>query len=54
MNSTFSLSDTSKVGNLDANLILKQYKLDLTARSMEIKSLNPELSQDQIASQLGK
>ena len=37
MNNTFSLEQISKTGNLDANLILRQYKLDLMSRFMEKK-----------------
>ena len=29
MNNTFSLEQISKTGNLDANLIIRQYKLDI-------------------------
>ena len=48
MNNTFSLEQISKTGNLDANLILRQYKLDIMARFMETKSNNPKLTQKQI------
>ena len=48
----FSLEQTSKTSNLDSNLILRQYKLDLKAWFMEIKSINPKLRQDQIAKEL--
>ena len=51
MTNTFSLEQLSKTGNLDSNLMLRQYKLDLTARLMEMKSLNPKLREDYIASQ---
>ena len=53
MNNSFSLQEKSETGNFDANLSLKQYKLDLTERFMEIKFLNPKLRHDQKASQLG-
>ena len=43
MNNTFSLKQTSKTGNLDANLIARQCKLDIMARFMEIKSVNLRL-----------
>ena len=42
MNDTFSLQQISQTGNLDSNLILRQYKFDLMARFMEIKSNNPK------------
>ena len=45
MNNIFSLEQISKTGNLDANLILRQYKLDLMSRFMEMKSNNPKLTQ---------
>ena len=49
MNNTFSSQQLSQTGNLDSNLILRQYKLDLMARFMVIKSMIPRLRQDQIA-----
>ena len=53
MNNNFSLEQISKTDDLDSNLILRQYKLDLMARFMEIKSVNPKLKQNQIAKELG-
>ena len=53
MNKTFSLEQISELGNLDSDLRLSQYKLDLMARFMEIKSLNPKLKQSEIAKELG-
>ena len=38
MNNSFSLEQIFKTGNLDANLTSRQYKLDLMARFMDIKS----------------
>ena len=52
MNNTFSLEQISKTGNLDSNMILRQYTLDSMARFMEIKSVNPKLRQDQKAKEL--
>ena len=49
MNNTFPFKQISKTGNLYSLLILRQYKLDLLARFMEIKSVNPKLGNDQIA-----
>ena len=40
MNNTFSLEQISKTGNLNADLILRQYKLDIMARFMQIESLS--------------
>ena len=48
----FFLEKTSKTSNVDPNLILRQYKLDLMPRFMDIKSVNPKLRQGQIAKQL--
>ena len=53
MNNTFSLEQISKSGNLDSNLIFRQYKLDLLARLMDIKNVNSRLRQDQTAKELG-
>ena len=53
MNNTFSLEQISKTGSVDSTLILRQYKIDLVARFMEIKSVHPKLRQDQIAKELG-
>ena len=47
------MSEISKTGSLDSSLILRQYKLDLTARLIEIKTMNPKLTQNEIAKQLG-
>ena len=53
MNNTFSLQQISQTGNFDSDLITRQYKLDLMARFMEIKSINPKLKQSEIAKELG-
>ena len=42
MNKTSSVEQISRTGNLDATLKLRQHKLELTARFMEIKSFNPK------------
>ena len=54
MNNTFSVEQISKTGNLDSNSIDRQFKLDLMTRSMNIKSLNPNSRQNQIAKELGR
>ena len=41
MNNTFSLEQISKTGNPIFYLLLRQHKLDLMARFMEIKSVYP-------------
>ena len=48
-NKTFSLEQKSRTGKLVANLILRQHKLDLRARFMEIKTYNPKMKQKEIA-----
>ena len=53
MNNSFSLQQTSKTGNLDSDLISREYKLNLMAKFMQIKFENPKLKQSKIADQLG-
>ena len=53
MNHYFSLEQTSRTDNLDANLILHQHKLGLMARFMEIKIRNPKIKQKEIAKEVG-
>ena len=53
MDNTFSLEQISRTGNVDAKLILRQHKLDLMARVVEIKSINPRMKQKGIAKELG-
>ena len=53
MNNTLSFKKISKTGSLDSDLILQQYKFDLMARFMEIKSMNPKLTQKEIVKELG-
>ena len=50
---TYLLEHISRNGNLDNNLILRQYKLDLMCRFLETKSNNPKLTQKEIAKQIG-
>ena len=52
MNSTFFLQQISKAGDLNAVLIMRQYKFDKKAKFMEIKSINPKLKQSEIAKEL--
>ena len=47
------LYNISKTGNLDFNLISRQYKLKLLAKFMQIKFQNSKLKQSEIADQLG-
>ena len=53
MNITFSLQQLQKTSNLDANLISRQYKLNLLVDFMRMKYENPKLKQSQMANQLG-
>ena len=53
MNNSFPLQQKSGTGNLDSNLISRQYKLNLLADFMGIKYENPKLKQSEIANQLG-
>ena len=53
MNNNFSLQQIQKTSNLDANLISRQYKLNLMADFMKLKYENPRMRQSEIANQLG-
>ena len=48
----FYREQTSRAGDLDANSILRQDKLDLMARFMEIESVNLRMKQKKIAEEL--
>ena len=52
MNNSFSLQQIQKTSNLDANLISRQYKLNLMADFMRVKFENPKMKQSEIANQL--
>ena len=52
MNKTYPLDQIQKIGDLDADLLVRQYKLDKMAKFMEIKSNNPRLKQSEIANLL--
>ena len=49
MKNTYSLDQIQKTGDLNADLIMRQNKLDKMAKFMEIKSNNPRLKQSEIA-----
>ena len=53
MNNSFSLQQICRTGNLDPNLISRQYKLDLMSKFMCIKFENPKMKQSEIADRLG-
>ena len=49
MINTFSSEQLAKTSDLKADLIMRHYKLEETAKFMEIKSMNPKLKQYEIA-----
>ena len=53
MNNSFSLQQIQNTSNLDANLISRQYKLNLMADFMRVKYENPNSRQSELANQLG-
>ena len=53
MDNTFSLTELSQTGNLDSNLLTRQYKLKLMAQFVEPKFDNLTLKQSEIAKKLG-
>ena len=53
MNNSFSLQQIQKTSGLDANLISRQYKLNLMADFMRVKYENPKMKQSEIANQIG-
>ena len=53
MNNTFSLQQISRTGNFDANLISRQYKLNLMADFMWVKYEKPKMKQSEIANRIG-
>ena len=53
MHNSFSLQQIQKTSNLDANLISRQYKLNLMADFRKVKYENPKMKQSQIANHLG-
>ena len=52
MNNSFSPQRIQKTSNLDANLISRQYKLNLMADFMRLKYENPKMKQSEVANQL--
>ena len=54
MNYTISLEQLAETGNLNADLITRQHKLDKIAKFMEIKSINPKLKQSEKTRKLKK
>ena len=53
MNNSFSLHQIQKISNLDANLISRQYKLNVMADFMKVKNENPRMKQSEIENQIG-
>ena len=54
MNNTFSLEQIGKTGDLNADLMMRQYKMDKMAKITETKSVNPKLKQSEIPKELPK
>ena len=52
MKNTFSIDQKAKTGDLNADLIMSQYRLDKMAKLMELKSNNPKLKQFEISKEL--
>ena len=52
MNNSFSVQQKSRTGNLDPNLLSRQYELDLMTKFMCIKFEKPKMKQSEIANQL--
>ena len=53
MNNTSSWQQKSQTVYLHSTLMIRQYQLDLMARFMEVKSINPNLEKSEIANELG-
>ena len=53
MNNSFSLQQIRKTSGLDANLISRQYKLNLMADFMRVKYENPKMKQFEIENLIG-
>ena len=53
MNNSFSSQQISRTGNLDSNLISRQYKLSIMTDFMRVKYENPKMKQSEIANHLG-
>ena len=52
MDNSFFLQQIQKTSNLDANLISRQYKLNLMADFMRVKYQSPKMRQSELANQL--
>ena len=53
MINTSSLDQIFRTGDLDADLLLREHKIDLMARLRDIKSVNPKRKKTEIARELG-
>ena len=53
MNNSLSLQQIQKTSNLDANLISRQYKLNLMADFLRVKYGSPKRKQSETSNQLG-
>ena len=54
MNNTFHSEQIAKAGDLNADLIMRQYKVDKLAKFIEIKSISSKLNESEIAKDLAK
>ena len=52
MNNIFSLEQKAKTRDLNADLIMRQYKLDKMAKFKKIKTINAQLKQSELAKDL--
>ena len=52
MNNTFSIEQITKTCDLKADLAMRQCMLDKMAEFIEIKSINPNLKQAEVAKEL--
>ena len=52
MKNIFPLEQIAETGDLNADLIKRQYESDKMAKFMEIKSINPKLKQFEIGREL--
>ena len=52
MNNTFYLKQKAESGDLNADLITRQCRLDKISKFMEVKSTNPRLKQSERAKEL--
>ena len=52
MSNFLSLEQRAKTGDLNADFLMRQYKLDKIAKYLQLKSFNPKPKQSEIAKDL--